>query len=534
MRYILCVSLFLCLISLKVHAAIEINSYSSFISTISGKNNKAKVNAIAWLSKTDNTMRQKTIFSAWIKGKLYINKADNQLYRIEKSHSEMNAFSIDTGQSTTIVNKQGFKKIRVNNKLRNGLKIQLAILDLTNKSPLLREQAIKILMGKVDFHLYTVMKKHNEIEKNTIVKQQYQLVFANYQARNSLGEEQRNAVVLLGKEKHPIVYQTLTEVVTNSQDPHVVAAAKNGLEAYKQQQRLYAGVETVFFGLSLGSVLALAGIGLAITFGVMGVINMAHGELIMIGAYTTYVLQQLMPNHLAVALILSIPAAFIVSGCIGIMIEQGVIRHLYGRPLETLLATFGISLILQQAVRSVFSPLNRSVITPEFMSGSLTLNPMLLFTYNRLYIIFFCLAVFLLLLTILKKTPLGLQVRAVSQNRPMARAMGIHSQRVDALTFGLGSGIAGIAGVALSQLTNVGPNMGQSYIIDSFMVVVFGGVGNLWGTLVAGLSLGIFNKFLEPWFGAVLSKIMVLIFIILFIQKKPKGLFPQRGRTADS
>ncbi|MCD9513271.1 urea ABC transporter permease subunit UrtB, partial [Photobacterium phosphoreum] len=314
MRYILCVSLFLCLISLKVHAATEINSYSSFISTISGKNNKAKVNAIAWLSKTDNTMRQKTIFSAWIKGKLYINKADNQLYRIEKAHSEMNAFSINNGQITTIKNKQGFKKIRVNNKLRNGLKIQLAILDLTNKSPLLREQAIKILMGKVDFHLYTVMKKYNEIEKNTIVKQQYQLVFANYQARNSLGEEQRNAVVLLGKEKHPIVYQTLTEVVTNSQDPHVVAAAKNGLEAYKQQQRLYAGVETVFFGLSLGSVLALAGIGLAITFGVMGVINMAHGELIMIGAYTTYVLQQLMPNHLAVALILSIPAAFIVSG----------------------------------------------------------------------------------------------------------------------------------------------------------------------------------------------------------------------------
>ncbi len=266
----------------------------------------------------------------------------------------------------------------------------------------------------------------------------------------------------------------------------------------------------------------------------MGVINMAHGELIMLGAYTTYVLQQLMPDHLAAALILSIPAAFIVSGCVGIMIEQGVIRHLYGRPLETLLATFGISLILQQAVRSVFSPLNRSVITPEFMSGSLTLNPMLLLTYNRLYIIFFCLAVFLVLLTILKKTSLGLQVRAVSQNRPMARAMGIHSQRVDALTFGLGSGIAGIAGVALSQLTNVGPNMGQSYIIDSFMVVVFGGVGNLWGTLVAGLSLGIFNKFLEPWFGAVLAKIMVLIFIILFIQKKPKGLFPQRGRAADS
>ncbi|SMY16895.1 urea ABC transporter permease subunit UrtB [Photobacterium aquimaris] len=534
MKYVFYVSFFICLISLNVHAAIDINSYSSFVSTIEGKNNDAKVNAISWLSKTDNTQRQKIIFSAWIKGQLYINKKDNRLYKIERVNEKTHSFSIGNGKNTIILNKKGFKKIRVNNKLRNELKMRLAILNLKDKTPSIREKAIKVLMDKVDFHLYTLMKKHNEVEKNANVKQQYKLAFANYQARNSLGEDQLNAVVLLGKEKHPIVYQTLMEVVTDSKNPQVVAAAKYGLDTYKQQQRIYAGVETVFFGLSLGSVLALAGIGLAITFGVMGVINMAHGELIMLGAYTTYVLQQLMPNHLAIALILSIPAAFIVSGCIGIMIEQGVIRHLYGRPLETLLATFGISLILQQAVRTVFSPLNRSVITPEFMSGALTLNPMLMLTYNRLYIIFFCFAVFLLLLTILKKTPLGLQVRAVSQNRPMARAMGIHSQRVDALTFGLGSGIAGIAGVALSQLTNVGPNMGQSYIIDSFMVVVFGGVGNLWGTLVAGLSLGIFNKFLEPWFGAVLAKIIVLIFIILFIQKKPKGLFPQRGRAADS
>jgi urea transport system permease protein len=295
----------------------------------------------------------------------------------------------------------------------------------------------------------------------------------------------------------------------------------------------YSFIEKVFFGLSLGSVLVLAAIGLAITFGVMGCINMAHGELIMIGAYTTYVIQLLMPNSIGMSLLVAVPAAFLVSGLVGIAIERGVIQFLKGRPLETLLATFGVSLVLQQAVRSIFSPLNRSVETPEWMSGSIDFNPIFSITLNRLYIIIFCLAVFALLFIVLKKTVLGLQVRAVSQNRDMARAMGVRSEWVDALTFGLGSGIAGVAGVALSQLTNVGPNLGQSYIIDSFMVVVFGGVGNLWGTLVAGMSLGVANKMLEPVSGAVLAKIIVLVFIILFIQKKPRGLFPQKGRAAE-
>jgi urea transport system permease protein len=253
----------------------------------------------------------------------------------------------------------------------------------------------------------------------------------------------------------------------------------------------------------------------------------------MIGAYTTYVIQLLMPNHIGASIIVAIPAAFVVAALVGIAIERGVIRHLYGRPLETLLATFGISLILQQVVRSVFSPLNRSVETPQWMSGVWQFNEVFALTWNRFYIILFSLAVFVALIMVMKKTRLGLQVRAVSQNRTMARAMGVRSEWVDALTFGLGSGIAGMAGVALSLLTNVGPNLGQSYIIDSFMVVVFGGVGNLWGTLIAGMSLGVINKLMEPWAGAVLAKILVLIFIILFIQKRPKGLFPQRGRAAE-
>jgi len=241
-----------------------------------------------------------------------------------------------------------------------------------------------------------------------------------------------------------------------------------------------------------------------------------------------------MPNSIGASLLLSIPAAFLVSGLAGIAIERGVIRHLYGRPLETLLATFGISLILQQAVRSVFSPLNRQVASPDWMSGSLAINPALAITYNRLFIFGFALLVFFILLVAIKRTTLGLKLRAVAQNRAMARAVGVRADWVDALTFGLGSGIAGVAGVALSQLTNVGPNLGQAYIIDSFMVVVFGGVGNLWGTLVAALSLGVANKFLEPFAGAVLAKILILGFIILFIQKRPRGLFPQKGRAAEA
>src|ERR1700744_2919409 len=240
-----------------------------------------------------------------------------------------------------------------------------------------------------------------------------------------------------------------------------------------------------------------------------------------------------MPQHIGISILVAIPAAFVVSGLIGILMERCIIRFLYGRPLETLLATFGVSLILQQLVRSIFSALNRSVITPDWMSGSLRINDALTLTYNRLYIVVFTMLVFAVIQFVLKKTRLGLDIRAVSQNRSMAKAMGVRTEWVDAMTFGLGSGIAGVAGVALSQLTNVGPNLGQSYIIDSFLVVVFGGVGNLWGTELGGNALGIINKALEPSYGAVLAKIFVLIFLILFIQRRPRGLFPQKSRAVD-
>ena len=306
------------------------------------------------------------------------------------------------------------------------------------------------------------------------------------------------------------------------------------MQSIDRARTFYAGIETLFFGLSLGSVLVLVAIGLAITFGVMGVINMAHGELMMLGAYTTYVVQLAMPQHIGLSILAAIPAAFLVAAAAGVLIERTIIRFLYGRPLETLLATFGVSLVLQQLVRSMFTALNRSVATPAWMSGTLQLNEALAITYNRLYIVIFTLIVFAILLAVLKRTRMGLEIRAVAQNRAMARAMGVRSGWVDALTFGLGSGIAGVAGVALSQLTNVGPNLGQAYIIDSFMVVVFGGVGNLWGTIIGGMSLGVLNKLLEPYAGAVLGKIVVLVALILFIQRRPRGLFPQTGRAAES
>ncbi|HTC97513.1 MAG TPA: urea ABC transporter permease subunit UrtB [Bradyrhizobium sp.] len=325
--------------------------------------------------------------------------------------------------------------------------------------------------------------------------------------------------------------------IGSDQPASVVKAAAAAVIAIQSRLAVWSAVQNAWYGLSLGSVLLLAAIGLAITFGVMGVINMAHGEMVMIGAYCTFVVQEVIrtryPGLFDYSLLIAVPLAFVVSGAIGVLIERSIIRFLYGRPLETLLATWGLSLVLQQAVRTLFGPTNREVGNPSWMSGAFDLGQITI-TYNRLWILCFTLAVFAILLLMLRFTSLGLQMRAVTQNRRMAASMGIATSRVDALTFGLGSGIAGIAGVALSQIDNVSPNLGQSYIIDSFMVVVFGGVGNLWGTLVGAFSLGIANKFLEPVAGAVLGKIAILVLIILFIQKRPRGLFALKGRAVEA
>jgi urea transport system permease protein len=295
--------------------------------------------------------------------------------------------------------------------------------------------------------------------------------------------------------------------------------------------------QNLWYGLSLGSVLLLAAIGLAITFGVMGVINMAHGEMVMLGAYTTFLVQEFFrahaPGAFGFSLAAAVPLAFLVTAAVGIAIERGIIRFLYGRPLETLLATWGVSLILQQTVRTIFGPTNQDVSSPAFMTGFFNVLGLQI-TYGRLWILLFALAVFAGFLAIFRLTRLGLQMRAVTQNRRMASSMGIDTPWVDAMTFGLGSGIAGLAGVALSQIDNVSPNLGQTYIVDSFMVVVFGGAGSLWGTLVSAFALGIANKLLEPLAGAVLGKIAILVLLIIFIQKRPRGLFALKGRAVEA
>lgn len=474
-------------------------------------------------------------------GKLFELKAEAKLVIGNESQSGYQLIEAVGGQALMEVERGAVTKINLTNKLRSTLRKVIGQLQLNDSDPAVRLSAVKAMAKDIDSKAVNLLRQRLTAETDASVKSAIEQVLL-LQDLASTDKNTRIAAISALKDfdsrDAANRLQALTEKDADGNfmeaDSEIRNSATVALIEINSRLRSYAAIETVFFGLSLGAVLVLAAIGLAITFGVMGVINMAHGELMMLGAYTTYVMQQLLPNHLGTALLLSIPMAFMVAALVGIAIERGIIRFLYGRPLETLLATFGVSLVLQQSVRSIFSPLNRSVSTPQWMSGSWQINDFLSLTWNRFYILIFCLLVFTALLQILKRTKLGLEVRAVAQNRSMARAMGIPTSRVDAMTFGLGSGIAGVAGVALSQITNVGPNLGQSYIVDSFMVVVFGGVGNLFGTLVAGFSLGIANKVLEPYAGAVLAKILVLVFIILFIQKKPRGLFPQKGRAAES
>lgn len=499
-----------------------------------GKNFKSVTQGIELLAQS-NDERAEQVLQTLLAGDLYRLKKEKRLVTIQEEQGKgyLVVDILVADKTYEVSSKRKIKRVAINNTLRTKIKAAIAQIQLTDTNPAKRSAAVISLFDVVDDNQIALFEAMYEKEKNEKVRSLIASGIAIGNLKTGSVVEKIAAIKQLEDSLEPAVRNALQTTVESEKDKSVIAAATKALGKIDQKIDNYALMETLFFGLSLGSVLVLAAIGLAITFGVMGVINMAHGELIMLGAYTTYVIQLIMPNNIGASLFVAIPAAFLVSGLVGIAIERGVIRHLYGRPLETLLATFGLSLILQQAVRSVFSPLNRSVETPDWMSGALEINPVFAITYNRLYIIIFCLIVFAMLFFVLKKTTLGLKVRAVSQNRAMARAMGVRSEWVDALTFGLGSGVAGVAGVALSQLTNVGPNLGQAYIIDSFMVVVFGGVGNLWGTLVAGMSLGVANKVLEPMSGAVLAKILVLIFIILFIQKKPRGLFPQKGRGAE-
>jgi urea transport system permease protein len=474
------------------------------------------------------------IISALQDGRLMADPDTKKIYVTQPDGKSIDAM---TGAPVTTI-PDSASAVRLNNHLRRAIEAALGGLTLSSPDPDKRIRAAQSVFKTHDETMLPLIdgalhKEANKDARQAFTEARAAILLFKDDATNA---EKLDAIATIRARGDQEALAMLTDVPADA-PPAVAHAAAGAIAAIQQSLALWSVVQNAWYGLSLGSVLLLAAIGLAITFGVMGVINMAHGEMVMIGAYVTFVVQQTIrtsyPGLFDYSLVIAVPSAFIVAGAIGILIERTIIRFLYGRPLETLLATWGLSLVLQQAVRTVFGPTNQEVGNPSWMSGAFEIGQISI-TYNRLWILCFTLAVFAILLAMLRYTALGLEMRAVTQNRRMAASMGIATSRVDALTFGLGSGIAGIAGVALSQIDNVSPNLGQSYIIDSFMVVVFGGVGNLWGTLVGAFTLGIANKFLEPVAGAVLGKIAILVLIILFIQKRPRGLFALKGRAVEA
>jgi urea transport system permease protein len=478
------------------------------------------------------------LLQALADGTLFVRKADSKVVFTQKSGDGLKLTEPLDGSDLGTAATADVEKIKVNNGLRTKLRTAIGQMTLLSPDRTVRLSAAQSVLKTADPAMSEMLVNAVAAETDPEIKAVMQLAQAVLVLKLDTAslDDKRAAVTLLaarGDRDALAVLTTALGTVPDELKPELQAA----VDTINRNKEIWGVAQNLVYGLSLGSVLLLAAIGLAITFGVMGVINMAHGEMVMLGAYTTYVVQQVItsyaPGLMEWTLVFSIPAAFIFTGLVGIAIERGIIRWLYGRPLETLLATWGLSLILQQAVRTIFGPTNRPVVIPSWMTGQFSIGGLEI-TWNRLWIVVFAAAVFIALQLILKRTPLGLQMRAVTQNRRMASAMGIRTPFVDAMTFALGSGVAGLAGVALTQIDNVSPNLGQGYIIDSFMVVVFGGVGNLWGTLVGAMSLGIANKFLEPYTGAVLGKIIILVLIILFIQRRPRGLFALKGRSVES
>ena len=434
--------------------------------------------------------------------------------------------------------------IILNNRLRREIETALAALRLVSPNPAVRREAAKTLQNGADDAVLPVLRKAIAAETQADIRALLELSAARIELGSNDRAVRLAAIRALAQSRDPNTRSLLAPLLERKGaefvEPDAEVRAEAELSLRRIERRFATGemLGRIFTGVSLGSILLLGALGLAITYGLMGVINMAHGELIMIGAYATYVVQNVFRARFGGVfdyyLVAAVPVAFATSAVVGMALERSVIRFLYGRPLETLLATWGISLILIQSVRALFGAQNVQVENPAWMSGGIEVIDNLVLPWNRIAIIAFAGLVVLLVWMLLTRTRLGLFVRGVTQNRGMASALGVPTRRVDTYAFGLGSGIAGVAGCALSQIGNVGPELGQGVIVDSFMVVVLGGVGQLSGTIVAALGLGIVNKFLEAWSGAVLAKIAVLVFIIVFIQKRPQGLFAIRGRLAES
>jgi urea transport system permease protein len=427
-----------------------------------------------------------------------------------------------------------------NNRLRRELDGAKAALGLFSQSPIARSNAINELKDSADEAKLTLIDRALAQETDASFKARLQQLRAAMMIASSDKGTRLEAATTLATSAQPTVKSLLQARLQPGieADPNVRAALKTALSNIEGKLAWGERLGVVFSGLSLGSILFLVALGLAITYGLMGVINMAHGELMMVGAYATYVVQNAFRQHWPAAfdyyIVVAIPIAFAVSALVGAALERTVIRSLYGRPLETLLATWGISLMLIQAMRTFFGAQNVPVENPSWLSGGWEVLSNLTLPYNRIAIIFFAFFVLILIYVLINKTRLGLLVRGVTQNRTMASCTGVNTAKIDTYAFALGAGIAGLAGCALSQVGNVGPDLGQGYIVDSFMVVVLGGVGQLAGTVYAGLGLGVLNKLLEGWTGAVLAKIIVLVFIVVFIQRRPQGIFALKGRSAEA
>lgn len=531
-------SLIRCLMALLFSlfaVAAQAQSFDDLITTLPEGSYDDRAAIVRALAATGDE-RAVDLLGALLEGDLHVLKSDKSVVYVAEVGDDDIATDAITGEDKGVVPRRGSSKIKVNNGLRRVIRAEIGTLTLRHPDPDRRLAAAEAAFSAADPDQVDPLKAVLADETDSKVRKALtEAIAAATLASDATTEDKLGAIVVLEEKGDQDSLSVLLPLLDDA-DADVADAAAEAARSIENTQRLWSGAQNIWFGLSLGSVLLLAAIGLAITFGVMGVINMAHGELVMIGAYTTFAVQEIIRNSFPGlfdwSLLIAAPLAFLVAGAVGVAIERGCVRFLYGRPLETLLATWGVSLILQQTVRSIFGPNNREVGNPSWMSGAFEVGQMTI-TYNRLWILVFALTVFAILLFVMKKTSIGLKMRAVTQNRAMASNMGIRTGWVDAMTFGLGAGIAGLAGVALSQIDNVSPNLGQSYIVDSFMVVVFGGAGNIWGTLAGAFSLGIANKFLEPYAGAVLAKIIVLVFIILFIQKRPRGLFAVKGRAVD-
>nr|WP_115951984.1 urea ABC transporter permease subunit UrtB [Cupriavidus plantarum] len=446
------------------------------------------------------------------------------------------------------VKQDELESLTLNNSLRTLVDSAASSLQLQSPDIAVRTQAINTLFDAPENASREVVAAARKAEADAGLRARLDVIWANTvlaDGAEAARDARLEAIRILGHDSNPQSRQKLAPLMEKDDagkyrepDAEVRLAAQQALDALRSDQRRAELVGNLFAGLSLGSVLLLAALGLAITYGLIGVINMAHGEFLMIGAYATYVVQTLFrayaPNAFDWYLVAALPASFLAAAIVGFALERIVLRHLYGRPLETLLATFGVSLLFQQAVRTIFGAQNVEVANPVWMSGGMEWLPGLVIPYNRVIIILFALAVVAVAWGVLNRTRLGLFVRATTQNRTMAACVGVRTWKVDSYAFAFGAGIAGLGGCALSQIGNVGPDLGQAYIIDSFMVVVLGGVGQLAGTIVGAFGLGLINKFIEPFYGAVLAKIFVLVLIVLFIQKRPQGLFALKGRSAEA